>query len=1257
MGVRLGSLTVAGMLAVACLAAWTRAATVTLQDGVTPRIGGGTYTGTSDAWLNESGGYQDDNYGASYELRVKYDGSLNGAGFAEDHTVLRFDLPSVSFSSIGAASLELFYVEARDFTSDNALGIKTYRIAPNRWWYENDGGPGGKDNEGVNYLYRDRDQTLAWTGLGAWNDKIDDGNGTNLIKRTGGLVPGAIEPGNWVPFNVQPSVAQWYGGVTNHGFSIFSCWFQGSGNMVWSRFASRDTNNTAVRPKLTISYQGASIGWVGAVNGNWDTNTANWNVGGYQGQFGQGDHVTFADGASNPGVTVASGGVSPGSVTISNSAIAYVFSGGSIGGSGGLTKRGSGQATLSGANSYTGPTLVQAGRVLVGANNALGVTPGGTVISNGAALGLQNVNYTAAEPLTLHGAGVGGSGALYAASGHNTFGGPITLATDTTLGVDSGLSLTLNNAISGGGSLTKTGAGTLTFAGPTPNTYGGNTVINQGLLTLSRTTGPAVPGPLWIGDGVNAAIVRLENHGQLAPTAPVTVRSGSQLNLNHYDAAVGGLALQDGSVSTGNGVLTLGGNVTSSGNLTNIISGNVDLGGALRTFAVADGAATDDLLISAALGNGGVLKAGAGRLVLSGPNGHAGGTVVSEGVLTVTSDAALGALAGNVMVSNNARLEVRGNVAVGNRILRLNGHGDGLGALCSVMGSNSWAGPIQLGMTATVGANPDAALTLNGLVDATGQTLYFGAHGFMVANHVIQGNAATTVIKTGPGTLSFEGAEPNAYLGATLVWQGQLRLNKAQGPAVPGNLTIGDALLLMPASVVCAGPDQFAPACRVTINPGSLLNLNGNEATLGGIILNGGTANSGAGTLHLHGPLRSIGQAEAWVLGNLALGGYQDIRVTGEGDLCVGARVMGGAFTKWGTGSLVLTNINSFTVPCTIAGGGVWVNNDPTKGYGLGSTPITVETAPVLGEFDALLGGTGSVSGPVTVRNSGILSPGPRSLLSPPPVGTLVISNNVNLGPASLLRVEVDATGRNVDVLDLQGGGNLTIAADARLQLVGKLQSPRPLVFVKRAQSITGTFEGWPQNGPVPDQPNWFIHYGTQRIYFSQVPQPIVYFRALATNGAVLVTWRTAVEIETTGFDLFRWEEGEGWVRVNPERLPAQNPDGAVYYVVDAEAQPGVPCRYRLVEHASGGVEHYEFARTPTDFAFSAPPRILPGGVELRWSSRVDESYDLLVTSDLNESLIVFQTNLVATPPENVFVFPSGMPMPPQQFFRLRLAP
>jgi autotransporter-associated beta strand protein len=108
--------------------------------------------------------------------------------------------------------------------------------------------------------------------------------------------------------------------------------------------------------------------------------------------------------------------VSPGSVTVNNTTGNYTISGiGSIGGTGALTKSGTGTLTLSIPNTYTGGTSVSAGRLVILptgatssalAHGALSIS-GGTLqladnVTAGTALAASNVNLTS---LSMTGSG------------------------------------------------------------------------------------------------------------------------------------------------------------------------------------------------------------------------------------------------------------------------------------------------------------------------------------------------------------------------------------------------------------------------------------------------------------------------------------------------------------------------------------------------------------------------------------------------------------------------------------------------------------------------------------------------------------------------------------------------------------------------------------------------------------------------------------------------------------------------------------
>jgi phosphodiesterase/alkaline phosphatase D-like protein len=126
-----------------------------------------------------------------------------------------------------------------------------------------------------------------------------------------------------------------------------------------------------------------------------------------------------------------------------------------------------------------GPVVVETG-LLRTDTTGLGSPLQGTTVQNGAALEITTGNFT--EPLTLHGDGLAGTGALVA-NAVSTLRGPLTLASDTRVG-GSG-TLTLAGMIDGAGALRKVGNGTLMVTGPLR--HGGVTVVNSGTLILNST--------------------------------------------------------------------------------------------------------------------------------------------------------------------------------------------------------------------------------------------------------------------------------------------------------------------------------------------------------------------------------------------------------------------------------------------------------------------------------------------------------------------------------------------------------------------------------------------------------------------------------------------------------------------------------------------------------------------------------------------------------------------------------------------------
>ena len=194
---------------------------------------------------------------------------------------------------------------------------------------------------------------------------------------------------------------------------------------------------------------------------------------------GSGD-VTFTDavgGSTAMGnITITTGALSAaaikvqGTIDITNtdtSSITGIISDGAS--SAIVTKAGSGTLTLSGNNTYTGQTNINAGIISITDNNSLGSADGATIVADGASLSISN-DITSAENITISGTGISSNGAIRNTADDNTLTGLITLGANSEIQIDTGSSLTLNpttgSAVTGTYNLTIDSVGTSTISDP-----------------------------------------------------------------------------------------------------------------------------------------------------------------------------------------------------------------------------------------------------------------------------------------------------------------------------------------------------------------------------------------------------------------------------------------------------------------------------------------------------------------------------------------------------------------------------------------------------------------------------------------------------------------------------------------------------------------------------------------------------------------------------------------------------------------------
>jgi fibronectin-binding autotransporter adhesin len=213
-------------------------------------------------------------------------------------------------------------------------------------------------------------------------------------------------------------------------------------------------------------------------------------------------------------------------------------------GSVGLTKNGVGSWTLAGANTYSGPTIVNAGTLSTGATNTL--SPNSAVTVNGGTLNIAS----------------GFNNQIASLSGGAS--GTVTIGSATTLTIGgSNISASFGGPITGQGGLTLNTAGISTQTLTGANTYSGPTTVTAGNLALAGTG--QILGDTAITVAGGATLTTQPGMGNLtigASNASLTLNAGAKFSM--VDGSFGTTTL-NGAGSTS--VLTLGGTSTSPTNL------------------------------------------------------------------------------------------------------------------------------------------------------------------------------------------------------------------------------------------------------------------------------------------------------------------------------------------------------------------------------------------------------------------------------------------------------------------------------------------------------------------------------------------------------------------------------------------------------------------------------------------------------------------------------------------------------------------
>ncbi len=655
--------------------------------------------------------------------------------------------------------------------------------------------------------------------------------------------------------------------------------------------------------------------------------------------------------------------------------------------------------------------------------------------------------------------------------------------------------LTIANAITGAGGLTKSGAGTLLLSGT--DTYGGTTRVNQGILRL----------------GSAGAI----------PAGGAVVVAGGTLDFNGFGPALTNVTISGTGVDANTGALANTSSTASYGAVTNLtLAGNATVGSNVGGPGNNPGRlAFDNGTIN--LADFTLTKVGSSELLWRAASSSGGGTLaINAGAVNIES---YNNNLPTTQVNNGGTLSTYGDRSE-NAVLTLNGGA----TLAAYNGTGTWTGPITLG-TGTVTLNAG---------DATGKPFYTG--GNLTINGSITGNA--TLSKIGGNTLTL-GAANAGYTGAIQVNAGILRLGNVDALGNATSVTVASGATVDFNGMAVVGKD-FTIAGAGSSGQGALYNGTGGpigqigvtlaaDATIGvttgrldiglgrPLVGNGFTLTKiGAGNLPIRGDAGSfgairvnegivyfetnqtnLGAVPITVASGATLASYYTITVNSPVVLNSGGtlRQLGGGGTGTWSGPVTVNGASTLS-----ASGGNLTLSGPVSGTGslsIAGTPNIV----------TLSGDNSAYSGAIQVA-SGVLRLGSATALGATPGVTVASGATVDLYGQNPGAARRDFTIAGTGVSD-QGAlnnsvnaysqiNNLTLTADAKVNANGRVDVWGTINAPGFVLTKTGTGECLDLRGTITALGGLRIDQGRLRY---ENPALTSWTGPITINGGVLTPW------------------------------------------------------------------------------------------------------------------------------------------------------
>lgn len=492
------------------------------------------------------------------------------------------------------------------------------------------------------------------------------------------------------------------------------------------------------------------------------------------GTIAMGDGTTFVSGSDNQSITNSIALADDGTATFDTNGNDATVSG-VISGDSEFTKAGAGELTLNGANTFSGPAVIDGGGLNL---------QGGQAIADSTAVQLNTGTLNVGSAETI--------GSLSTEAGTQT-----NLDATLTTGGNN-YSTTSLGLIAGAGGLIKQGTGTMMLDGSSPNTYGGGTTVSGGTL-IAATDEQLGSGNVNVGAGANLSTGygTVQSVAGLANQGTVSLGNSSTLNIgsSHFN--------NSGTVNVGTS-----GSVVDSGTITNL--GTINFAGGTATLS----SATNQIV------NTGYINLNAGTVLVQG-NVSGNGTINMNNGTTLRSGSANQQIANGIRVNTgNAVIDTNGNY------VNLTGTIEGNGTLNKVgTGTLTWVGVNNGNALVNSGVMVTSTQSQRGNVQITnGSGVVFDQN----SNGTYAGNVTGdgTLTKSGSGNVTMTGN--SNYSGGTNVLGGSLLVGSHGTGQIQSNVNIASGATLGGGGTVVGNVTSQSGGRIAAGNSIGTLNVSGN---------------------------------------------------------------------------------------------------------------------------------------------------------------------------------------------------------------------------------------------------------------------------------------------------------------------------------------------------------------------------------------------------------------------------------------------